>query len=264
MLPHGQLFPGRIGTDPIPARPLRRVMPEAAERAEIHKQVSPHTSRDLFATHMHEQGVDIRVIQLLLGHVNGSTTGIYTQVSSKTMRAVARPLDQIVAVMEGRAPPGQADARLTRGRRHLPQGRGCISRGHAGHLSLGQLKIMTAIENCSTAALGGHFEACDDCGRWRISWSSFRNRHCPKCQAAAARTWLLRAPPLPMAPIREMRHDQAWLSLHDDRANGVLADEPVHGDHGSEPGVGHTGQQNHHRSHSDAEQSHVDPARAAT
>ena len=50
--------------------------------------------------------MDIRVIQVLLGHVNINTTGIYTQVSSKTMRAVASPLDQIVAVMEGRGPPG--------------------------------------------------------------------------------------------------------------------------------------------------------------
>jgi len=49
---------------------------------------------------------NIRVIQVLLGHVNINTTGIYTQVSSKTMRAVASPLDHVVAVMEGRAPPG--------------------------------------------------------------------------------------------------------------------------------------------------------------
>jgi hypothetical protein len=59
---------------------------------------------------------------------------------------------------------------------------------HAGHLSLGQLKVMTAIENCRTAALGGHVEACDDCGHWRIAYNSCRNRHCPKCQGAAART----------------------------------------------------------------------------
>jgi hypothetical protein len=61
---------------------------------------------------------------------------------------------------------------------------------HAGHLNLGQLKVMTAIENCRTAALGGHVEACDDCGHWRIAYNSCRNRHCPKCQGAAARTWL--------------------------------------------------------------------------
>lgn len=61
---------------------------------------------------------------------------------------------------------------------------------HAGHLSLIQLKVMTAIENCRTAALGGHVEACTDCGHWRIAYNSCRNRHCPKCQGAAARVWL--------------------------------------------------------------------------
>ncbi len=61
---------------------------------------------------------------------------------------------------------------------------------HAGHLSLQQLKIMSAIEQCRTAAMGGHVEACTDCGHWRIAYNSCRNRHCPKCQGAAARTWL--------------------------------------------------------------------------
>jgi hypothetical protein len=61
---------------------------------------------------------------------------------------------------------------------------------HAGHLSLDQLKVMSAIEHCRTAALGGHVEACEDCGHWRIAYNSCRNRHCPKCQGAAARTWL--------------------------------------------------------------------------
>jgi hypothetical protein len=61
---------------------------------------------------------------------------------------------------------------------------------HAGHLSLQHLKVMSAIEHCRTAALGGHVEACEDCGHWRISYNSCRNRHCPKCQGAAARTWL--------------------------------------------------------------------------
>ena len=60
----------------------------------------------------------------------------------------------------------------------------------AGHLSLDQLKVMSAIENCRTAALGGHIEGCEDCGHARIAYNSCRNRHCPKCQSAAARAWL--------------------------------------------------------------------------
>jgi hypothetical protein len=61
---------------------------------------------------------------------------------------------------------------------------------HAGHLSLHQLKIMSAVEHCRTAAMGGHVEACNDCGHWRIAYNCCRNRHCPKCQGAATRTWL--------------------------------------------------------------------------
>ena len=60
----------------------------------------------------------------------------------------------------------------------------------AGHLSLAQLKVMSAIQNCRTAALGGHVDGCDDCGHLRVAYNSCRNRHCPKCQGAAARTWL--------------------------------------------------------------------------
>src|ERR1700747_279463 len=61
---------------------------------------------------------------------------------------------------------------------------------HAGHVSLGQLKAMSAIERCRTAALGGHVERCEDCAHLRISYNSCRNRHCPKCQAVAAKEWL--------------------------------------------------------------------------
>ena len=61
---------------------------------------------------------------------------------------------------------------------------------HAGHLSLHQLKVMSAVEQCRTAALGGHVEVCQDCGHQRIAYNSCRNRHCPRCQGAAARTWL--------------------------------------------------------------------------
>ena len=73
-----------------------------------------------------------------------------------------------------------------------------IFRGHgpawrlanAGHLSLEQLKVMSAIERCRTAALGGHVERCADCSYTTIAYNSCRNRHCPKCQGAAAQQWL--------------------------------------------------------------------------
>ena len=63
-------------------------------------------------------------------------------------------------------------------------------KANAGHVSLAQLKVMSAIETCRTAALGGHVERCEDCAHTRIAYNSCRNRHCPKCQAAAARQWL--------------------------------------------------------------------------
>ncbi len=63
-------------------------------------------------------------------------------------------------------------------------------KANAGHLSLGQLKVMAAIEHCRTAALGGHVARCQDCAHTQIAYNSCRNRHCPKCQGAAARDWL--------------------------------------------------------------------------
>jgi predicted Zn-ribbon and HTH transcriptional regulator len=63
-------------------------------------------------------------------------------------------------------------------------------RANAGHVSLDQLKVMSAIERCRTAALGGHVARCEDCAYTTISYNSCRNRHCPKCQGAAAREWL--------------------------------------------------------------------------
>src|SRR2546427_8374308 len=63
-------------------------------------------------------------------------------------------------------------------------------RANAGHVSLGQLKVMSAIESCRTAALGGHVARCEKCEHTEISYNSCRNRHCPKCQGAAAKDWL--------------------------------------------------------------------------
>ncbi len=61
---------------------------------------------------------------------------------------------------------------------------------NAGHISLGQLKVMSAIERCRSAALGGHLTRCEACGHIEIAYNSCRNRHCPKCQGALAKQWL--------------------------------------------------------------------------
>ena len=71
-------------------------------------------------------------------------------------------------------------------RRHGPAWR----QANAGHVSLGQIKVMSAIESCRTAALGGHVARCENCAHIDIAYNSCRNRHCPKCQGAAAKQWL--------------------------------------------------------------------------
>ncbi len=63
-------------------------------------------------------------------------------------------------------------------------------RDHVGHVGRTEQRVMSAIAACRTAALGGHVEACDDCGATRIAYNSCRNRHCPKCQGAARAQWL--------------------------------------------------------------------------
>jgi integrase/recombinase XerD len=92
----GWLFPGRNAMVPISTRQLYRVVVEAAAAADIAKRVGPHTLRPRFATHLLEDGVDIRVIQALLGHAKLNTTAFYTQVATKTMRAVTSPLDKLM------------------------------------------------------------------------------------------------------------------------------------------------------------------------
>ncbi|MBT4232723.1 MAG: IS91 family transposase [Marinovum sp.] len=67
---------------------------------------------------------------------------------------------------------------------------GAYRREQTGHLNMPQLKVMSAIENCRTAALGGHVAACTKCDHQHIAYNSCRNRHCPKCQGAAAQDWM--------------------------------------------------------------------------
>jgi integrase/recombinase XerD len=106
MLRHGWLFPGRSCTDPISTRQINRAIHEAAEAAGIRKRVSPHTLRHSFATHLLEQDVDIRVIQVLLGHSKLDTTALYVRVATKTIRSVTSPLEHLALLMQDEDPSG--------------------------------------------------------------------------------------------------------------------------------------------------------------
>jgi site-specific recombinase XerD len=96
------LFPGRDPILPVTARQLYRVVVDTASAVGIDKRVSPHTLRHSFATHLLEQGVDIRVIQVLLGHTKLDTTARYAHVASKVLREVVSPLDQLALLQPKR------------------------------------------------------------------------------------------------------------------------------------------------------------------
>jgi integrase/recombinase XerD len=103
--PQGWLFPGQNRVNPLTPRQLNRACHAAAERAGLDKPVSLHTLRHSFATHLLEQNIDIRVIQVLLGHAKLDTTALYTRVATKTIREVMSPLEHLALTRTPVAPP---------------------------------------------------------------------------------------------------------------------------------------------------------------
>jgi site-specific recombinase XerD len=95
MLPGGWLFPGQNPVNHLTTRQLNRMFHDAKAAAGIDKQVCLHTLRHCFATHLLEQKVDIRVIQVLLGHKKLDTTAHYSRVDSSTLKAVKSPLERL-------------------------------------------------------------------------------------------------------------------------------------------------------------------------
>ena len=95
LLPGGWVFPGQNPANPLSTRQLGRVFHLARNAAEIDKRVSLHSLRHAFATHLLEQGEDIRVIQVLLGHKKLESTARYTQVATKLLREITGPLETL-------------------------------------------------------------------------------------------------------------------------------------------------------------------------
>ena len=103
--PQVWLFPGQNPINPITPRQINRAVTAAKDLAGISKRVSPHTLRHSFATHLLEQGADIRVIQVLLGHAKLETTALYTRVAVNTIRDVKSPLERLGLNLASRSPP---------------------------------------------------------------------------------------------------------------------------------------------------------------
>ena len=172
--PEVYLFPGRDSTKPLTPETAQRVLKKAQQKARVRKTVTPHVLRHCFATHLLEDGHDVRKIQLLLGHRSLRTTCTYTPCGQKLRATNYQSSGHFACfsgegglIMERTSSPEVAD----------------IFRLHGNKLTCltaEEQHIIEQITSCRTAALGGHALKCDVCGYEEISYNSCRNRHCPK------------------------------------------------------------------------------------
>jgi site-specific recombinase XerD len=107
--PSPYLFPGDAPGKHLTTRSAQKVLSNACKRAGITRRITPHALRHSFATHLHEDGTDIRNIQLLLGHASSRTTDIYTHVSAKNLARIQSPLDRLMSDMKEGLPPDEEE-----------------------------------------------------------------------------------------------------------------------------------------------------------
>jgi len=191
--PQGWLFPGRIANRPIDVQVLYSACRSARVAAGIDKRVTVHTLRHNFATHLLENGTDIRIIQVLLGHRHLSSTARYTRVSNGLIGRTESPLDRLnIVVVPPGLPVSPVTARLEVAdifRRHSEAYR----TSHDGRLGRVERRVMSAIELCRTAELGGHVEGCRTCGKIRVAYNSCLMGTAPNARVRPAATGLPRA-----------------------------------------------------------------------
>jgi site-specific recombinase XerD len=106
--PSPYLFPGSRPDRHLTTRTAQKILEKACARAGISRRITPHALRHSFATHLHEDGTDIRNIQMLLGHASSRTTDIYTHVSSRNLARIQSPLDRLIGE-EGLARSGEGE-----------------------------------------------------------------------------------------------------------------------------------------------------------
>lgn len=194
--PKEWLFPGDHAGQPITRGAVGLACAKAHNLSRLFKPVTPHSFRHAFAVHLLEAGADVRIIQLPLGHHSLATTAHYLRIATNKVCATESPFELLPRPAPTTPPPAKlsiSDLPITRSALDVADIFCCYGEAyHAQHtlLSTTQRRAMTAIEICRTAALGGHVEACDQCGHRRIAYNSCRDRHCPRCQSLAREQWL--------------------------------------------------------------------------